>query len=348
MNVGEYVSERVELLQRDADEFYEIGDEVSNDFDSWTALKLILHLGAIEMYTTVHRSQGTGDIFYIDALAGSGISKYDESSFFKGSPLIAAEAAKMPFSKMFFIERNERCRNALRDRLTYAFDQPAYTEPDEWEVMGGDVNNQIGDVIDEIWKMSDFDTKFNYYCFIDNEGLNANWSVIDSLTPRPYGDLLINIPTTVMGMSARKGSINALNQFFPDDISREALGSTSRSRLKRMYCDEVADSGRSVQERTHIDTDDAGSYCYDLLYATRDIEGGNDYMEVIEYLREGIERIHSGHVDDIISVIEDQQEQLSLAFPDEDVEKRVPGFETETGVLDHPNEGKQAGLDDFE
>lgn len=323
MDAGTYISKRVDALRNHSQEFYELDEDNTNDFNSWSALKLILHSAAINMYTNVHNGR-TGDIFYIDALAGSGVSTYDSNRCFVGSPLIAVRDAETPFTKMYFIESDDGYCNALEERLKYAFDLPEYTEPEEYEVIPGDVNEEIDDVVNEIRDKGDFEDRFNYYCFIDNQGLDVEWSSIKELTPTPYGDLLINLPIAhAIGRVASIDSVDALNDFYGADMSEFALRKTTRQELKEEYCSRLAARNREIWESTQIQTN-IGSFYYDLVYATRKTGGDNGYMRVIRYVKNFIESVHSGDVDRILEVIDGPQETIDAHLPEEDIKDDLP------------------------
>lgn len=334
MDESEYIKKRVAGLQEGSQELFEVAEGVSNDFDTWSALKLILHSAATNMYTSVHESQETGDIFYIDALSGSGVSKFEAGRCFLGSPLIAARSAQRPFSKMYFIESNDRYRSALRDRLNYAFRQPGYTEPDEWEIFDGDANDEIGNIVKEIQAKGSYEDKYNYYCFIDNQGLDVNWGAMEDLTPKPYGDILVNLPTYhAIGRNAPRESTKALMEFYGTDFNQINTRHNVRDQMHKLYCKRLADRGREVQESTQVNTD-VGSFYFDLVYATRYIPNGNGYMRVIAYVKEFIESVHGGDINRILDVLDGNQDVIGSYLPDKEIEDELPDPDPQKGLGD--------------
>ena len=332
---SDYIRQRVDALRHNSEDIHSQAEGIFNNFDTWTALKLILHSAAVNMYTTVHAGQGTGDTFYIDALAGSGVSKYDSDRWFVGSPIVAARAAKEPFTKMYLIESNDEYCNALHDRLNYAFSIPGYTEPDELEIIEGDVNDEIMSVVDDIENTGNFNDRFNYYCFVDNQGLDVEWPSIEHLTPRPYGDLLINLPTA-HGIG-RNYDTEAAARFYGISSQELSSGQPTRADLHRRYCDQLRERGREVQTSTQVQTD-IGSFYYDLVYATRETGGDNGYMDVIRYVKEFIESVHSGDVGRILDVLDTDQTPLGQFLPDESIEDELP---------DEDEDDDQRGLNEF-
>ncbi|WP_323677560.1 three-Cys-motif partner protein TcmP [Halorubellus sp. PRR65] len=319
-----YLKRRIDAVRQRSDEVLAVAPGVANEFDSWSVLKLILHSAAVRMYTDVHQGQETGKTFYIDALAGSGVSKYSDSECFLGSPLVACKAAQEPFTKMYFIEANGDYARALKDRLEHAFSLPKFTKPDEYEIIDRDANDALGDIAREIQSLGDYDERFNYYCFIDNQAMDVNWNAISDITPTPYGDLLINIPIThAIGRSANQNTMEALSAFYGIDMHGHATGDVTREDLLQLYLDRIKNQGREVIESTRVQTD-VGSFWFDLAYATRKTGGSNGYMRVIRYVREFIESVHSGHVD---TILDDGQTGLTDFTPDTDIADALPDDE---------------------
>ena len=98
----EWIRSRVEGLIDGAEEVEPAYQEdIDNSFDTWPALKLIVHSATVNMYTKVIANHAD-HFFYIDALAGSGLSEYGDEECFYGSPIVAAKHAAEPFTKMYF------------------------------------------------------------------------------------------------------------------------------------------------------------------------------------------------------------------------------------------------------
>lgn len=344
MDTSEYISNRIEGLTEGSEEVRQQSD-VTNDFDTWSGLKLILHSAAVNMYTKVLNNQSYfNDLYYIDALAGSGVSTYDDGqSCFLGSPIIACKAAQQPFKKMYFIEKNEKKAKALKIRLSYVFSAENNIQPpNDWEVIIGDANEKMADVTGEIRKLGrQADGGYNYYCFIDNQSLDIKWNTIEELTTELYGDLLINLPiANSIGRNATKDPVPSdLNSFYCKDLSYlDVPDSNIRKFMKSVYMDCLSDHGRPIQEITNIDAN-VGSFEYDLVYATRDIEGGNDYMKVIEYVGDFIEDVHAGDVEGILDVLYNNQSTINTYMPDGDVDEQLPN--------DDSSNRSQSSISDF-
>lgn len=334
MDSGTYIKRRVDALRDHSQEIYSQAEGVSNEFSSWTALKLILHSAAINMYTSVHQSEGTGDTFYIDALSGSGVSMYGTERYFVGSPLIAVRDAKYPFTKMYFIDSNADYCEALRERLNYVFSFPDYAEPETIEIIEGDVNEEIGWIVDEIQDIGSYDRRYNYYCFIDNQGLDVEWSTLQQLTPTPYGDLLINLP--IAHAIGRNIDTEAAARFYGAPLTEILPGRPSRAELRDRYLDQLASRNRAIQSSTTVQTN-IGSFYYDLVYATRPTGGNNGYMDVIDYVKQFIESVHSGDIDRILDVLDTNQSVIDIHLPEGSIKDQLPEDEDDA----------QTALDEF-
>jgi hypothetical protein len=78
---------------------------------------------------------------------------------------------------------------------------------------------------------------------------------------------------------------------------------------------------------TNVDAN-VGSYEYDLLYATRETDGGSGYITVIDYVKQFIEDVHAGDVDNFLEVIHSDQASFEQYLPDDDIDEEIPEEET--------------------
>lgn len=324
----EYILSRVDSLTEYSEEIRDVRPDVVNSFNTWSALKLILHSASINMYTTVI-AKNAGDFYYIDALAGSGVSEYEDGDCFVASPILAARDARHQFSKMYFIEENPTYHEALEARLDYVFSNPDLDiqEPEDYEVINGNANEEIPDIVSDIYDRSSFEEGFNYFCFIDNQGQDVLWPTIESLTPKPYGDLLINFPGAhAVGLNAvKEESFGRSSKFLGVDL--EAIDFPEedvRGFFKQLYLDNLKERDRAVQEDVKVYSG-VGSYNYDMIYATRDIPNGNDYMNVIRYVDRFIEKMDGADVEDMLEIIRGDQATIAEYAPEDDsIEETLP------------------------
>lgn len=272
------------------------------------------------MYTTVI-SDHYNDWFYIDALAGSGVSVYgDEEESFLGSPLLAAMNASEPFTKMYFIEQDEDNAAALKKRLEAGFNRPELelASPEcGWEVFVGDANDELQRVINDMWRVAKRDGKanFNHLTFIDNQGLDLMWDGIKQLAPKPTGDLLINFPTSAVIRSAgHEGSRHTLTDYYGSEVWQSASG---KEELLDAYTRRLDSVEKTEQVVTNIDSG-TKSYHYDMLYATRQTRGGSDYINAIEYINEFVEAVDGADVEEMLQILRGDQLTMESFLPAQD------------------------------
>lgn len=316
----ERVKERVPTLTRHAEDIREIEPEVYNEFGTWSALKLIVHAATVNMYTTVI-SDHFNDWFYIDALAGSGVSVYgDEDESFLGSPLLAAKNASEPFTKIYFIEKDEENAAALEKRLEAGFNgSDLEVTPPEcgWEVFVGDANEELQRVTSDMWKVAKRDGKanFNHLTFIDNQGLNLTWDGIRRLAPKPTGDLLINFPTSaVIRAAGHEDSEDAMTEYYGSEVWRSASG---KEELLEAYTRRLSSVEKTEQVVTNIDSG-TKNYHYDMVYATRETRGGSDYINAIEYINDFVEAVDGADVEEMLQILRGNQMTMESFLPEQD------------------------------
>lgn len=328
MEPRQYISERIDLLKEDAEELRQVAD-ATHDFDTWTALKLILQSSTVNMFTRVASSKNNSfeDYYYIDALAGNGISTYgggEGEDSFLGSPLLAIKSIShqaQPFSKMYFIEENESFATALHDRLEYAFSDLGYPEPrDGWKIYVGDANEKVRKVKKDIYGHGS--GNFLYCCFIDNQGLDFKWNGLETITPKPWGDLLVNLPTRnpIQRVAGWDSPPKKLDEFYGLDFSEHNLPEHDLGDYMRdLYRRRIEEQGREITVSTDIDAS-VGSYGYDLIYATREMPGksGNGYENVIKYVKSMIENVDADDVDEILDILYGPQKSFEELLPEDD------------------------------
>lgn len=343
MDPHDYIPDRIETLRKNSEMIREQA-EITNDFDSWSALKLILHSAVVNMYTKVMSNENYfTDYYYIDALAGSGVSTYEGDRCFKGSPIVAAESSWEQFSEMYFIEQDPDYCSALKSRLDFVFSNPKFDieEPERWEVIEGNANKKVPEIVSNIQNQYR-SGGYTYYCFIDNQTLDVDWSTIQSLTPEPWGDLLINLPTSqAIGRSAALEHSQKLNDFYGIDVSTLDIPENGiREFMRQLYIDRLKDRDREVIRSTHVDAN-VGSFGYDMVYATRDIEDGNDYVNVIDYVKRMVENVHAGDVDNILDILYGGQSTMAEYYPEGEMESEISDSEAKQ------RDDEQTGLDEW-
>lgn len=310
-----WIEERLRRLKEHSDEILEEAPGVMNEFNSWSALKLILLSATVNMYTTILSNSNMDNYYYIDALAGSGISKArDEDEYFVGSPIIATMMAKHPFKKMYFIEQDPDKADALRQRLQYLENELSQEiGREEYELIEGDSNKEIPDIVKEIQKETvSKGEKANILSFVDNEGLDIAMETIKELT-EIYGDFLINFPTVAVRRQAGAGHKDSMNTFYGGEEWRAANADSDD--LRAIYMGKLAGLERPIQEYIPVHSGDL--FYYDMIYCTRETSGGSPYIDTLQYMKEKIEPLTGEEVNKVLRFMRGDTTSLDL-FPEEE------------------------------
>lgn len=350
MSVGEreWIADRVRGLTEEASEIEPpFVEGVDNSFNTWSALKLIVQASTINMYTKVI-SQNFNDHFYIDALAGSGLSEYgegEEGDYFHGSPIVAAKHAAEPFTKMYFIDNEEEKCDLLQRRLDFIFsnDEIDIEEPEDWDVRCGNANELIDDIIYDIWNVAGPEHNFHTFAFIDNQALNFDWVSMEEIASIS-ADFMVNYPGAMavgMNINNRRAHTGALKDFFGRDLWD--LGLDDREQYRDVYMDQMRSLFDDDSHIVPVKVESGSkSYNYDMMYATRDTAGGSGYVEAVEYVKEFVENVDGGDIEEMLEVMRGDQSAIAGFLPEE---KNI-----EEELLDgqnHERDESQSGLGDF-
>jgi len=344
----EWIAERVRGLTEEASDMEpSFIEEIDNSFNTWSALKLIVHATTINMYTKVI-SEHYDDFFYIDALAGSGLSEYGEGEdgeYFHGSPIVAAKHASEPFTKMYFIDEDEDRCDLLEQRLEYIFlnSDIDIKKPGDWEVICGDSNVAVDGVINDIWDVAAHDPSFHTISFIDNQALDFNWESMEEIASIS-ADFIVNYPGAMgvgMNINNKAAHSGALKDFFGRDLWN--LDLSDRDEYRDTYINQMnslfSDDSHRVPIRVESGTK---SYNYDMIYATRDTSGGSEYVEAVEYVKEFVENVDGADVEEMLELMQGDQAVIDGYLPED--------REIDDELLDGNNydlDENQSGLGDF-
>lgn len=103
----------------------EISPVITEAAGNWTPLKLYVLDYYMNIYTPIIKHH-FDSMYYIDLLAGSGLSELSENESIVGSPIMAATFPKRPFSKLLVVESSKESREALISRLNSLSNQTDY------------------------------------------------------------------------------------------------------------------------------------------------------------------------------------------------------------------------------
>ncbi|WP_254823436.1 three-Cys-motif partner protein TcmP [Haloglomus halophilum] len=335
----EWIQDKLSSLTAHADELQRVGDAADEpNFGPWTALKLIVLTATVDVYTQIIHDYDF-DPYYVDAMAGSGITELDGGrDTLIGSPIVAGTVAHEPFSKMFLIEQNEERAEALRDRLEFATEEiDTFTQSrDEWVVIEGDTNEELPSIPSRVRDErggylggQDGQDGAHHLAFIDNERVEVEFDSLRRLSSM-WGDLLINYQekgiNREIGLieSGEKDGWDEILAFFDDDahIQRD---STPNERFE-LYLGKLDSINRSEYESLTIHGSDEHPYGYKMIYATRPTGGGSEYVEFMETYQRKIEALTGDDIENVLDTMKGTSTHLGLWSPDEDSQSRLGGF----------------------
>jgi three-Cys-motif partner protein len=286
-----------DLLMVDKDIYYEKA--------GYWPIKKLLFLKAYlsTVYTTIIPNRWK-NFYYIDLLADSGICK-TKDRFVLGSALIAALYTRVPFTKMFFVDTNQKSLLALEKRINHLQKLPNYPKI-SYKLMPKDCNIAIDEILNEMLPNS------HYLAFIDCERMEAEWHTIEKLLER-QGDLIINFQScgAARAIQAPQCDIphSKVAKFFGVEVNEIKDKGPSRDELLNQYISNIKKSGRDLCFSVRIKSDE-GSFYYDLVFATRVTKGGSPWKKAVLSIKKNVERTTCKMIETAFNVIEGKQKKL--------------------------------------
>ena len=147
----------------------------------WSKVKYHYLARYVYAFTTAMMGKWKGGLCYIDLFAGPGKSRMrDSGREIDASPLISLKTER-PFSKYIFVDSDDRCINALQQRIL--------SIPHSVRTIRGDCNKETDLITDEIPAQS------LTLAFADPTGLDLHFDTVRTLTAgRRRVDLIIVYP----------------------------------------------------------------------------------------------------------------------------------------------------------
>lgn len=318
----DWVLNQLELLTEHTPELVErVGEpDTLNEYNPMTVLKLGVLAAGIDVYTKI-ATKDFEHTHYIDALAGSGITKIDgRDEYVVGSPIVTAAMMHEPFKHLHFIEQKKTHRDALHTCLEYIVDETDISlSRDMYTVHAGDSNDIAPSIIDEIQdETPEYFEGANIFAFLDNEGPNIHWETVDRLSD-PYGDLLITFPSTGISRRRGKGKEHKIEPFFRGARWKNEM---DEDWYRECYMRDLASIGKPKQETVRINSRDrSGRFYYDMIYGARRTDGGSPWMNAIQSVKHRIERLTGGDVENVLDLfVHGDQSSFDLFDTDDDDE----------------------------
>jgi len=296
----EWIRSQLETLYGYGDEIADL-TEPANTLRPWSALKLITLAYSVDVYTKIISSR-FDDWYYIDAMAGSGAFSAEEfDTQFVGSPIIAASVAAEPFSHMYFIEEDSDRAKALKTRLDYVSEEIDAIElgEDSYTVLNGDANDVLPKIPQRIINKRGSVRGAHHFAFIDNVSGDIYKDSLAELGTL-WGDWLINYPPIGTNRARGDGKTEKLTKFYGTD---EYLHKRSDEARLQLYLRQLESMDRDEHRRIRVDGAKDHAFHYELIYGVRETEGGNDWLEAIDSIKDNIERLDGDDITRTLDVL---------------------------------------------
>ena len=295
----------------------ELGDSIVNSdttisYPPHTVLKVIAVYYYAQMFALIAtgrsaKSKGYDGAVYLDLFAGPGIVTVDGSGDrVAGSP-IAATSTKNRFDYSVFVEINQARAAALRKRLS------TYLEPDEFEVIHGDSNALVSQIIDSV------KTRFSkpiVFAFVDPQGMEAKWSTATALS-EGFGsvDFMLNVTSGAARVAGRiQGGAEGDRPIFEDFFGKKADEVLTKMnegiKVESQYEEAVKEVlGREKGETISI-CDIGNHVVYHLMCYTRQSWTGSPWAEGFKAAKNMLERFDGNSVSGLLDVLKGRQRPL--------------------------------------
>lgn len=167
----------------------------------WAEQKYKLVGGYCEIFTTGMKNLWD-QLIYVDLFAGAGYARIKDSNRIRMSSALIAMSVNYKFNKYILCEEDDKCFNALKDRVKRHF-------PDlNVEFIKGNSNKNIDKIIDALPKHS-IDSKVLRFCFVDPFSLNLKFTTIKRLAKVGKMDFLILL---ALHMDANRNLFNYISE----------------------------------------------------------------------------------------------------------------------------------------
>ena len=313
----------LEWLTEHITKISELGQKIEDsnpttDYDSHTALKLIALRYVSDVFTKVARHknrkiEGFDGAVYVDLFAGTGLVKLKDTGYIVAGSAPCAVASSGGFNHSILVEKDrDKCRY-LKERMLKII------QKDDFEVINGDSNKIIQDIINKIKK---YDNPI-ILVFVDPEGMEIKFETLKALSKNFQScDFLINVNEQGVLRVAGKAKagidniIQSLEEYFNKNeqtVQRElAEGKTPQ----KQYADQVQRQldkpiGTNIKIRSS-----SGKVAYHLLSYTRRTRGGSGYnVNPLNELKQRIERFKEIDVKSVLSQIHGKHTSLDDFYP---------------------------------
>jgi three-Cys-motif partner protein len=299
----ERLKQKIQPLLQIEEKLIQIHPNVFYKPGPWCVTKLIALAYFVDIYTRIiPRMPFFKKMRYIELLSGAGLCRIDETGdIIAGSALIAATMCNQQFDEYIFIELDEKKAKALKDRMKVITPNAL--------IIQDNCNNVISEIIPT------FNDNDHYLAFVDSEGLEVDWSTINTLLSK-QGDMIFNFQSQMVNRvvgranSGSLGDVKRLNQFYGDDRWRNLDGADE---LLIGYMEKIREE--TTRKRVvPLPVKGPGSYRYDLILATRKTKGDNPWLKPMEALAETMNGFTPDFIQKALNILTGGQRILDSYF----------------------------------
>lgn len=324
MNSIESLKIKIENLSKFAGDLSQIEPDIIYEKGAWTALKDAFLFSYIRnVYTPIIKNY-FDNFYYIDFCAGPGLVKIDNDVIL-GSPIIAAIAHEIPFTKMFFLEQNTEKAKALKLRLKRLKEFSEF-ENINYEVIEGDCNKTFDKVIK---KMNSKKGRHHRLAFFDPEGMEINYATYSKCLEM-YTDLIFNFQTPGIFREVscankfpdrerqRLSKMFGENEIWKECDSREKLLNS----FENLLCDTYRKTNKPISRSVKIDS--GQSYIYHLIFLTRYTRGNSPWIKSVDRLKKETEENTGKLVKHALDVFKGRATNLDMFISDDELKILYP------------------------
>ncbi|MCJ7505129.1 three-Cys-motif partner protein TcmP [Candidatus Bathyarchaeota archaeon] len=246
--------------------------------------------------------------YYLDLFAGSGMMKVDENMFFVGSPMVALGGTppNVKFDGYLCFENQRSRANALDRRLMIVSDE-LKTGP--CRVFSQDCNQQLPLILKSIDDSQP--DKVCFLAFVDPEGLEIDWSTVETLLKSSRGDMILTFSTSgILRNIGEAKDHDALGETFTRFFGSEDWRNleVNGDSLVQFYKSRLANVDGKARTTYNIPVKDESNHrLYDIVFATGSAGMGN----VISDLNERLDRIRTRDFRSLCSALVGESTQLN-------------------------------------
>jgi three-Cys-motif partner protein len=294
----------------------------------WSIKKLILLAQYLRPYLTILTSKENGDYkysdswFYIDLFAGCGASTVNNKFKMLGSPIISLlrgihyikrRDEYIRFTKWFFIEKDNRRYDALKERVGVALEEIKYTYNYNFSIPSndviiyqGDCNRKIDSILHEIQRHK----RPSILLFADPEGITEiEWPSISKILSKRLVDIIYILSTGGFKRGLRKEHLEKNLPPLSKEEKRKILsGKYSSEELVNVFMRCILKElgrNRIFYEPLRV-CNEKGAEVYRIIWASC----SKGAVESIKGTLELIEKASSNDILQAIQVVSGKQKEL--------------------------------------